>query len=276
MRYSGKFAFAAAVLGTILSAPDAAPARDVPFVPTPQPVVERMLELAQVDKDDLVYDLGSGDGRIVVTAATKYGARGVGVDIDRERIAEGRENARRAGVADKVKFVQGNLFDVDLRPATAVTLYLLPNINLKLRPKLFRELRPGTPVVSHAFDMGDWEPERTVVVQNSTIYLWHIPARASGRWEYRIAHPDGRMEQHALEVTQHANRIDGTVTIDGQVFRIKHGRVGVEEIRFEIDRTRGGRAVTQRFTGRVLEGRVAGVALLEERPLARDVAARYR
>ncbi len=184
MRYRDKLGFLLATLYVAAAVSSSmASASDVPYVPTPQPVVDKMLELAKVSKDSVVYDLGSGDGRIVITAAKKYGARGVGVDIDPERIAESRENARRAGVEDKVKFIEGNLFNIDLRPATVVTLYLLPEVNLKLRPKLLKELRPGTPVVSHSFDMGDWEPEQTVTVQDSTIYLWHVPARVSGRWE---------------------------------------------------------------------------------------------
>ncbi|BAU49064.1 RNA methyltransferase [Sulfurifustis variabilis] len=156
-------------------------AYDVPYVPTPEPVVREMLQLAKVGPNDMVYDLGSGDGRIVIMAAKEFGARGVGVDIDPARIAEARENARRAGVADKVRFVQGNLFDVDLRPATAVTLYLLPSVNLQLKPKLLRELRPGTPVVSHAWDMGtDWEPEAERTVSDRKVFLWHVPRRTAG------------------------------------------------------------------------------------------------
>lgn len=162
---------------TVLLAP--AQARDVPYVPTPEEVVRGMLELAQVGPDDLVYDLGSGDGRIVIMAAKEFGARGVGVDIDQQRIAEANENARAAGVADKVKFIRADLFEVDLRPATVVTLYLLPEVNLRLRPKLLRELRPGTPVVSHRFDMGDWPPEVERTIGGRPVYLWHIPGKAA-------------------------------------------------------------------------------------------------
>ncbi|HUG76415.1 MAG TPA: class I SAM-dependent methyltransferase, partial [Burkholderiales bacterium] len=135
-------------------------ARDVPFVPTDQKVVEKMLELARVGPRDIVYDLGSGDGRIVIAAAKK-GARGVGVDIDPQRIEEARENARAAGVEDRVRFVQGDLFKADIGDATVVTLYLLSTVNQRLRPKLLAELRPGTRIVSHAFDMGDWHPQAT-------------------------------------------------------------------------------------------------------------------
>jgi SAM-dependent methyltransferase len=149
---------------------------DVPFVPTPADAVAAMLKLAGVRKDDVVYDLGSGDGRIVIAAARR-GARGVGIDIDPARIAEGERNARAAGVASRVRFVRQDLFDADLGDATVVTLYLLPRVNQRLRPKLLAELKPGTRVVSYGFDMGDWAPERTVEIGSSTLYLWVIPQR---------------------------------------------------------------------------------------------------
>jgi SAM-dependent methyltransferase len=148
---------------------------DVPYVPTPQPVVDRMLEMAEVDENDVVYDLGSGDGRIVIRAAEKYGSRGVGIEIDPERVQDARENAREAGVSDLVEFRQGDLFEADISEATVVTLYLLPEVNLKLRPLLFEQLRPGTPVVSHGFDMDAWEPDETDTVNANRIYRWTTP-----------------------------------------------------------------------------------------------------
>lgn len=147
---------------------------DVPYVPTPQPVVDAMLQMGQVKKNDLIYDLGSGDGRIPITAAQKFGTRGVGVDINPERVQEAIANAKKAGVTDRVEFRRQDLFETDLRNATVVTLYLLPDINLKLRPKLLR-LRPGTRIVSHAFDMGEWKPQRVQQVDGKTIYLWVVP-----------------------------------------------------------------------------------------------------
>lgn len=150
---------------------------DVIFVPTPNDVVNKMLEMAAVTAKDVVYDLGCGDGRIVITAAQRYGARGVGIDIDPERIREATENVGRAKVADKVKFIQGDLFEANISEATVVTLYLLTELNLRLRPKLMKDLRPGTRVVSHAFAMGDWTPERTEFVNGSSVYLWRIPQR---------------------------------------------------------------------------------------------------
>ena len=150
---------------------------DVIFVPTPEPVVEAMLQVAKVTKNDTVYDLGCGDGRIPVTAAKKYGARGVCVDIDPVRIKEANERVAKENVGSLVKVVQGDLFEVDLSPASVVTLYLLPSLNLKLLPKLMKELRPGTRIVSHSFDMGDWKPEQEVDVDGRKVYYWTIPKR---------------------------------------------------------------------------------------------------
>jgi ribosomal protein L11 methylase PrmA len=149
--------------------------KDVPYVPTSQGVVDAMLKLGKVGKNDVIYDLGCGDGRIVITAAKQYGIRGVGVDIDPQRIKEANENAQKAKVTDKVKFIEGDLFKADFSEATVVTLYLLPEVNLKLRPKLIKELKPGTRIVSHAFDMDEWKPEQTITVEGSTLYLWTIP-----------------------------------------------------------------------------------------------------
>ncbi|BAY14600.1 hypothetical protein NIES21_03570 [Anabaenopsis circularis NIES-21] len=147
---------------------------DVPYVPTPQPVVDAMLQVAKVGKNDILYDLGSGDGRIVVTAAQKYGTRGVGIDINPERIQEANANAQKAGVTDRVQFRQQDLFQTDLSEATVITLYLLPEVNQKLRPELLK-LKPGTRIVSHAFDMGDWKPQQTLQVDGKTIYYWVVP-----------------------------------------------------------------------------------------------------
>jgi ribosomal protein L11 methylase PrmA len=140
-----------------------------------------MLKVAKVGKNDILYDLGSGDGRIVITAAKRFGTRGVGIDIDPAQIREARENAVKAGVADKVKFLQQDLFETDIREATVVTLFLLPEVNLRLRPRLLSDLKPGTRVVSHNFDMGDWTPLKTLKVhvpQEHTIYLWVVPPRS--------------------------------------------------------------------------------------------------
>lgn len=154
------------------------PARepDVVFIPTPQAVVDAMLELADVKPTDVVYDLGSGDGRIVITAAQKYGARGVGIELDPALVKQATQNAAAAGVSDKVRFVTGDIFTADISSATVVTLYLLQSINERLRPKLVRELKPGTRIVSHVFNMGpEWAPERTITLGPNRIFLWSIP-----------------------------------------------------------------------------------------------------
>ena len=157
-------------------------APDVVYVPTPQEVVDAMLDVAQVKSTDVIYDLGSGDGRIPITAAQKYGARGVGIDINPERTKEANDNLKKANVGDKVKFLTADLFETNISEATVVTLYLLQSLNEKLRPKLFKELKPGTRVVSHAFSMGDaWPPEKTLDVNGRNVYFWTIPANAAGR-----------------------------------------------------------------------------------------------
>jgi len=155
------------------------PARtpDVIFVPTPEAVVNAMLEVAKVTKDDIIYDLGCGDGRIPITAAKKYGATGVGIDIDPQRIMEANANAKKEGVTDKVTFLQADLFETDISRATVVTLYLLPSLNVKLMPKLLKELKPGTRIVSHAFDMGDWKPEKELTVDGRHVYYWTVPKK---------------------------------------------------------------------------------------------------
>jgi protein-L-isoaspartate O-methyltransferase len=164
---------AAAPVAFAQSPPPTAP--DVVYIPTPQAVVDAMLEIADVKESDVVYDLGSGDGRIVITAARKYGARGVGIELDPALVKKASENAAAAGVADRVRFMTQNLFSSDISGASVVTLYLLQSINERLRPKLVRELKPGTRVVSHVFNMGpEWPPEKTVTVDRSRIFFWTI------------------------------------------------------------------------------------------------------
>ena len=171
----------AAVVGA--QAPVETKPLDVPYVPTKEPIVERMLRMAKVKPGDVLYDLGCGDGRIVIAAAKRFGIRGVGIDIDPQRIAEAEENARKAGVADRVKFIQGDLFEADIHDATVVTLYLLPEVNLKLRPRLLSDLKPGSRIVSHNYDMGDWKPEQTAKLTvdgtEHVVYAWTIPKRSS-------------------------------------------------------------------------------------------------
>jgi hypothetical protein len=161
-------------------------AKIVPYVPTPQDVVERMLELAQVKKSDVVYDLGSGDGRIVITAAKKYGVKAIGFEIDPERIKESRENIRKEGVGNLVEIRDQDIRTVDLSPASVLTMYLLPEVNLMIRPNIWKQMKPGSRVVSHDFDMGDWKPAKEVHIKDKTgwdhnLYLWYVSDKGAGR-----------------------------------------------------------------------------------------------
>lgn len=190
MRSTRRVVRAAAWVALALQTPALSPlisaqapkAPDVRYVPTPQSVVDAMLRLANVTAEDVVVDLGSGDGRIPITAARKYGAFGVGVDLDPDRIRDSHENARRAGVTDRVRFEQQDVFDTDVRGATVVTLFLLPWMNMRLMPRLQRELRPGARIVAHHFLAGDeWPPDRAEDVDGLMIYLWTIKAPAAAR-----------------------------------------------------------------------------------------------
>ena len=166
---------------------------DVVFVPTPQEVVEAMLKVAKVGKGDVLYDLGSGDGRIPITAAQKHGiARGIGIDINPERIKEANENRAKAGVGERVRFVNADLFESNFSDATVITLYLLPELNLKLLPKLRKELKPGTRIVSHAFDMGSWKPQQALVVAGRNVYYWTIPAAGTPSYKAAMAAASGK------------------------------------------------------------------------------------
>ncbi len=230
------------ILGTFVLFGSAYAERDVPFVPTPQSVVDEMLRLAEIDSKDTVYDLGSGDGRIVITAAQRYGARGVGVDSDPERIRESNENAHKAGVADRVQFIQGDLFKTDLSKATAVTLYLLPSVNTQLRPKLLAELKPGTPVVSHSFDMGDWEPDQRVSVSEGTIYKWTVPAKVAGTWQVTGI----GQAPVTLNLSQIYQKVEGTAETGGKTVALQDARVDGEVLSFTLADGSG-----QSFHGRV-------------------------
>ena len=246
-----------------------APARtpDVIFVPTPREVVDQMLAVARVGKNDVVYDLGSGDGRIVITAAARFGARGIGIDIDPQRIAESRKNADSAGVTDRVKFYERDLFKTDLSEATVVTLYLLPELNVKLRPKLFAELKPGTRIASHDFDMGDWQPDSVMKVPNSTrgestVYYWVLPANVAGTWHVSAAgdaSPGGGADRrYTVRFKQHYQHLTGTATAGGRSVPITDARLLGERITFTLTDTVGGQPVAMRFSGRVSGGAMTG------------------
>jgi SAM-dependent methyltransferase len=222
---------ALALLAASFHASAQAPDLDVPYVTTPEQVVDTMLGLAQVRASDFVLDLGSGDGRIVIKAAQAHGARGLGVEIDPKLVALSNENARNAGVADRARFVEQDLFETDLRQASVITMYLLPDVNLKLRPALLK-LAPGTRIVSHDWDMGDWEPDAKVVLdvpekkiglkKESTLMLWKVPANLEGTWSA------GRVIQ--LQLAQKYQKLSGTVRFRGQTYDNASGRIDGERV----------------------------------------------
>ncbi len=223
---------------------------DVHYVPTPMAVVRKMLEMAEVDEKDLLYDLGSGDGRIVITAALERGALGVGIDIDPERIKESMANAEIANVTDRVRFFQRNLFETDLSQASVVTLYLLPWINLELRPKLLRELKPGTRIVSHSFDMGDWEPDQFEMVEGDQVFSWVVPANVSGTWEWTTSGPQGK-EAYRLELEQTFQEVAGTFSDSSGSMPLEDAMLVGERLEFRVERNVGGRYESVRYEARV-------------------------
>lgn len=230
---------------------------DVPYVPTPQPVVDRMLALAEVRPGDMLIDLGSGDGRIPVTAASRYGIEAFGVDLNPQRVSEARSNARRAGVEDKARFEVRNLFDTEIARASVLTLYLLPGVNLELRPRILSEMAPGSRIVSHEFDMGDWRPQQTETIGSRRVHLWIVPARVEGRWAVRRTdEPDVD-----LTVTQNADKLSGSASIAGRSARLISAKVSGANVEIELDHE--GR--TMRLEGRVVDNRIEGNGWQAER-----------
>lgn len=223
---------------------------DVPYVPTPQEVVDRMLKLGSVGAGDIHYDLGSGDGRLVVTAARDLKVKkGVGVDLDPVRIAEANENAKKAGVADRVTFHQGDLFQLDFKDASVVTMYLLPEVNLKLRPKILDELKPGSRIVSHAFTMGDWQPDKHEVVDSRNIYLWIVPAKVAGAWEWKTG-----ADAYRIDLKQDYQMASGTITVAGKALPIESPVLSGDTLSFTA--TVPGQSAPLRFNGKVSGGAI--------------------
>jgi ubiquinone/menaquinone biosynthesis C-methylase UbiE len=232
------------------------PRLDVPFVPTNQQTVDAMLRVANVGPGDFVIDLGSGDGRILITAAKQRGARGFGVDIDPQRVSEATENARAAGVSDRVRFFQRNLYQTKIAEATVVTLYLLPRVNVELRPRLLAELKPGTRVVSHDFDMGDWQADLRVTVRGagSEVYYWVIPAQVAGRWRVKAAAPRGR-ETFEIEFKQKYQELEATVRGLERPALVRDARIDGDRVLFTV-------VDDADFAHRVrYEGKVSGKAI---------------
>lgn len=242
----------------------------VPYVPTPQAVVDRMLDIARVTAQDYLIDLGSGDGRIVVTAAKKFGARGFGVDLNPVRISEANENARKNGVTDKVAFYQRNLFETDLTQATVITMYLLPRVNLELRPKLL-ELKPGTRLVSHDFDMGDWKADAAVRMDaadkfsgaggDSDVYFWVVPAKVGGSWRSQFP-VSGKPQTYEFMFEQKYQVLGGSVQVNGRAVKILDAKLRGAELRFSFTADVNGAPVKHEFSGSVDGGRIIGQAAL--------------
>jgi len=245
---------------------------DVIFVPTPEEVVMEMLNTARITQNDIVYDLGCGDGRTVITAAKVFGARGVGVDIDPVRIRESDENARKIGVADRVKFIEGDLFKTDISEATVVFLYLLTELNIQLRPKLFKDLKPGTRIVSHEFDMGDWKPDKAGVVRDVKLlyspnyptekdvdyYYWVIPANVAGVWRWTLTTETGKQE-YTLRLIQKFQEISGTVNVKGQETPIGDARLVGDQLSFTLRDNTSKENSVMRFYGRISSDAIQGL-----------------
>ncbi len=227
------------------------PGKDVMWLPTPEPMVERMLAMARTTSADVVYDLGSGDGRLPIAAARKFGATAVGIEYDRDLAALARRNAERAGVGHKVTIVQGDIFKEDFTRATVLTLYLLPDLNQQLRPQILA-MKPGTRVVSHAWDMGEWEPDATQRVGDGEAFLWIVPARAEGRWTLRDASGFFTGE---LSLVQRFQRVGGTLDLRGRLQPVLGAYVEGDILGFTFVHLDGGvRSVRVRVDGGSLVG----------------------
>jgi SAM-dependent methyltransferase len=223
--------------------------KDVIWLPTPEALVERMLTMAQVGPKDVVYDLGSGDGRLVITAA-KRGARAVGVEFDAGLVAFSEQRAREHGVTGKARFVQGDIFETDFSEATVVTLYLLPSLNMRLRPKLL-EMRPGTRVVSHAFSMEDWEPDELSRAEGRAAHLWIVPAKVEGAWRLELS--GGASFDVAL--VQRFHKVEGTVALGAVDASLRQPALRGDRIRFGFVDTKG---VLHELAGSVAADRMSG------------------
>ncbi len=249
---------------------------DVVYVPTPQIVVDEMLKMAKVGPKDYVIDLGSGDGRIVITAAKRFGARGFGVDLDTYLLKLARESAKKEGVADRAQFYERNLFETDLSQATVITSYLLPEMNERLRPKLLA-LKPGTRVVAHDYDMGEWFPDeqKTLIVPEKTvgdpgksyIFFYIVPAVIAGQWESLIP-VGGRGVIYEFDFDQSFQKVSGELKVDGKEARLPIFNVRGDQLNFEVDAPQGAGLVKHRFQGRMKQDAIEGtVTIGGQKPL---------
>jgi hypothetical protein len=229
--------------------------KDVIWVPTPQALVERMLTMAEVKPTDFVVDLGSGDGRTVITAVKKFGARALGLEYNADMVELSRRNAEKEGVSDRAQFQRTDIFTTDFSNATVVTMYLLPSLNLKLRPTLLN-MKPGTRVVSHAFSMDNWTPDETADVEGRTAYLWIIPAKVEGNWRVEVA--GAAQGRYDLNLRQRFQMLEGSARNASQALEVRDGRVRGEEVTFTLVEGSAARVFTGRFAGERLEGSIKG------------------
>jgi len=230
--------------------------KDVIWVPTPEELVERMLQMAKVGPSDFVIDLGSGDGRIAIAAGKKFGARAQGIEYNPDMVALSTRAAAAAGVSDRVKFVHGDIFQADFSNATVITMYLLPNLNMRLRPKLL-EMKPGTRIVTNSFDMEDWQADETGSVDGRTAYLWIVPAKVAGEWELRIESGNGASAPQRLGLTQQFQMVNGSVRSGDHVTPLQGGRLHGADIQFVLAGERGAkREFSGVVDGATIEGTV--------------------
>jgi precorrin-6B methylase 2 len=230
---------------------------DAPFLPTPNYVIAEILSKAGVGKDDILYDLGSGDGRIVIEAAKQTGCRAVGIEIDADLVDDSRFNATRAGVQDRVRFIVADLFKEDFSEATVVTLYMGQDVNLRLRPKLLRELKPGTRIASYTFDMGEWKPDNATSFGMEDAYFWVVPANASGKWIWTEGKGRAKV-QWEMELKQVFQEFSGQISRNGRPFPLRGGKIKGDEIRFSLDGDPADKPSTLVFTGRIRGNTIEG------------------
>lgn len=232
--------------------------KDVVWVPTPEALVERMLEMARVTSKDYVIDLGSGDGRTVITAAKKYGVNALGIEYNPDMVAVSVKAAEKAGVSDKAKFIKADIFETDFSKATVITMYLLPALNIKLRPKIL-DMRPGTRVVSHAFNMEDWEPDQTATVEGREAYLWIVPAKVQGNWTLTVPAGNGE-EKWQVALKQNFQKLSGTAMLGGKSYPLTETRLRGTDVAFAfVD----GNGIKRQFSGRAAGDKMDGTTAVQ-------------
>ncbi len=229
--------------------------KDVIWVPTPVALVERMLQMAKVTPNDYVIDLGSGDGITVITAAKKFGVRALGIEYNPDMVELSKRNAEKEGVAGRAEFIKADIFTTDFSKATVITMYLLPNLNLKLRPTLL-DMKPGTRLVSHSFNMDDWQPDQTAEVEGRTAYLWIVPAKVEGTWQW------SGTRNYEITLRQQFQQVEGLAKVDNKTIQFRNGKLQGDRITFSLIEYAGPNAISREFSGRVQGNTIEGIAKL--------------